>query len=165
MYRDDDEGKLIGVLNDYDLSSSANALGPQGNERTGTMSFMALDLLTERGRRGKVEHLYRHDLESFMWVLPWVVLRYRDGKLVISGRPLDEWATKDARTVYIEKITFLQDFLHLDFIGFDPLILCLATDCLDVVRRERNRQKDLRYKQWERKGGVDITDIERDDAT
>jgi len=126
---------------------------------------MALDLLTDRGRRGKVEHLYRHDLESFMWVLPWVVLRYRDGKLLTSSRLLDEWATKDALTVCEKKTTFLEDFLDLDFIGFDPLMWSLATDCLDVLKRERNRRKDLQYKQWERKGGVDITDIERDDET
>lgn len=57
---------LMGVLNDYDLSSLATALGPQGNERTGTIPFMALDLLSKKGQRGEVKHLYRHDLESFM---------------------------------------------------------------------------------------------------
>ncbi|KAG2340764.1 hypothetical protein BDR05DRAFT_966653 [Suillus weaverae] len=61
-------GKLIGVLNDYDLSSLANVVGPQGNECTGTVLFMALDLLTAETQRGEVKHLYRHDLESLMWV-------------------------------------------------------------------------------------------------
>ncbi|KAG1876137.1 hypothetical protein C8R48DRAFT_570134, partial [Suillus tomentosus] len=54
--------RLIGVLNDYDLSSLANAVGPQGNGRTGTVPFMALDLLTKISQQGKVKHLYRHDL-------------------------------------------------------------------------------------------------------
>jgi hypothetical protein len=58
------DGKRMGVLNDYDLSSLANVQGPQGNERTGTVPFMARELLTEEGQRGKVKHLYRHDLES-----------------------------------------------------------------------------------------------------
>ncbi|OAX32100.1 hypothetical protein K503DRAFT_808564 [Rhizopogon vinicolor AM-OR11-026] len=43
---------LMGVLNDYDLSSLADAQGPQGNlnECTGTIPFMALDLFTEEGQ-------------------------------------------------------------------------------------------------------------------
>ncbi|KAG1883408.1 hypothetical protein F4604DRAFT_1677732 [Suillus subluteus] len=62
-------GKLIDVLNDYDLSSSANVVGPRGNERTGTVPFMALDLLSAKAQRGEVKHLYRHDLESFMRIV------------------------------------------------------------------------------------------------
>ncbi|KAG1838490.1 hypothetical protein C8R48DRAFT_571982, partial [Suillus tomentosus] len=53
---------LMGILNDYDLSSLVTALGPQGNERTGTILFMALDLLSKKGQQGEVKHLYRHDL-------------------------------------------------------------------------------------------------------
>jgi hypothetical protein len=61
---------LMGVLNDYDLSSlETSAQGPQGDERTGTILFMAVDLLTQTGQQGEKQHLYRHDLESFMWVL------------------------------------------------------------------------------------------------
>ncbi|KAG1826531.1 hypothetical protein EV424DRAFT_1486065, partial [Suillus variegatus] len=86
------DGKQIGVLNDYDLSSLADDPGPQGNERTGTVPFMALDLLTEEGQRGEVKHLYRHDLESFMWCIAWIFLHYEDGVLLPRRlRPLDEW--------------------------------------------------------------------------
>ncbi|KAJ8581442.1 hypothetical protein M405DRAFT_925222, partial [Rhizopogon salebrosus TDB-379] len=69
MWRKDKNGNLLGVLNDYDLSSLRITQGPQGNERTGTVPFMALELLTKEGQRGEVGHLYHHDLESFMWVL------------------------------------------------------------------------------------------------
>ncbi|KAG2746556.1 hypothetical protein P692DRAFT_201718315, partial [Suillus brevipes Sb2] len=55
-------GKWIGVLNDYDLSSLADDPYPRGNERTGTVPFMALDLLSADAQRGEVKHLYRHDL-------------------------------------------------------------------------------------------------------
>ncbi|KAG0706458.1 hypothetical protein DFH29DRAFT_1022318 [Suillus ampliporus] len=90
MYYRTKEGVLMGVLNDYDLSSLATAFGPQGNERTGTVPFMALDLLTPEGQQGNVKHLYRHDLESFVWVLAWVSLRYRNGVLLPrETRPLD----------------------------------------------------------------------------
>ncbi|KAG1852710.1 hypothetical protein F4604DRAFT_1686554 [Suillus subluteus] len=51
------DGKLMGVLSDYDLSSLANDAGPRGNERTGMVPLMALDLLTEEGQRGEVKHL------------------------------------------------------------------------------------------------------------
>ncbi|KAG0692390.1 hypothetical protein DFH29DRAFT_783183, partial [Suillus ampliporus] len=79
-------------LNNFDLSSLATTKGPLGNEHTGTVPFMVLDLLTEEGLQGEVEHLYRHDLKSFMWVLIWVCLRYRKGVLLPSEtRPLDVW--------------------------------------------------------------------------
>ncbi|KAG2052904.1 hypothetical protein BDR06DRAFT_914512, partial [Suillus hirtellus] len=71
-------GQYIGVLNDYDLSSF-NRDGPRGLERTGTVPFMAADLLTPDGVAGKVEHLYAHDAESLIWVLTWVCLRYKEG--------------------------------------------------------------------------------------
>ncbi|KAG2079136.1 hypothetical protein BDR04DRAFT_961306, partial [Suillus decipiens] len=53
-------GKFIGVLNDYDLSSFKRD-GPSGLERTGTIPFMAIDLLTPEAIAGEVEHLYAHD--------------------------------------------------------------------------------------------------------
>jgi hypothetical protein len=37
-----------------------------GRHMTGTMKFMAIDVLCE------VEHTYRHDLESFFYVLLWI---------------------------------------------------------------------------------------------
>ncbi|KAG1840713.1 hypothetical protein DFJ58DRAFT_88001 [Suillus subalutaceus] len=84
-------GKLIGVLNDYDLSSSANVVGPRGNERTGTVPFMALDVLSAKAQRGEVKHLYHHDLESFMRVFARVFLRYRQGVILPRGsRPFDD---------------------------------------------------------------------------
>ena len=99
---------LMGILNDYDLSSLATAQGPQGNERTRTIPFMAIDLLTEEGQRGEVKHLYCHDLESFIWVLIWVSLRYKDGQLLPrKSRPFGEWAIVDAETCG-EKKSFFQ---------------------------------------------------------
>ncbi|KAG1765950.1 hypothetical protein EDD22DRAFT_845191 [Suillus occidentalis] len=60
------DGRRMGVLNDDDLSSLADDPCPRGNELTGTIPFMALDLLSTEAQRGEVKHLYRHDLESFM---------------------------------------------------------------------------------------------------
>ncbi|KAG2353656.1 hypothetical protein BDR07DRAFT_1432487 [Suillus spraguei] len=98
-------GKFIGVLNDYDLSSFKRD-GPSGLERTGTVPFMAVDLLTTEAIAGEVEHLYAHDAESFVWVLTWVCLRYENGKLLRKNRPLEEWLRLDADACRKEKHDF-----------------------------------------------------------
>ncbi|KAG0693398.1 hypothetical protein DFH29DRAFT_1084235 [Suillus ampliporus] len=95
------DGRFIGVLNDYDLSSTQCT--PRGNERTGTVPFMAISLLTPKAIAGKVEHLYRHDAESLVWVLVWVCVRYEGGELLSKGRPLDDWLKADATGCLKEK--------------------------------------------------------------
>jgi len=151
---------LMGVLNDFDLSSLVSAQGRQGNERTGTVPFMALDLLTPEGQGGEIKHLYRHDLESFIWVLVWVCFRYKDGRLLTFNRPFDDWATKDALAVCEEKIFFLNNFLAFKPKDLDPLMWSLVAYCLQVVKQESDRRQALRFKlEME---GVAIP-IERDD--
>ena len=62
-----------GVLNDFDLSTIMNPgdrnPNRQGLERTGTLPFMAVELLQNEGFDGKVPRRYEHELESFSWVL------------------------------------------------------------------------------------------------
>jgi serine/threonine protein kinase len=99
------DGRYIGVLNDFDLSSTRDS--PSGQERTGTVPFMAIELLTKEATEGKVKHLYRHDAESFLWVLTWVSLRYKNGHLLRKGRPLDEWLKVDINTCREKKNDFL----------------------------------------------------------
>ncbi|KAH7903117.1 hypothetical protein BJ138DRAFT_1120710 [Hygrophoropsis aurantiaca] len=118
MYYKNPQGDLKGVLNDYDLASLADQIGPKGNERTGTIPFMALELLTWEALEGRVTHLYRHDVESFVWVLAWVSLRYKDGHLRPNApRPLDAWAKRDAIECYEKKSGFLS---HGQFLKFIP---------------------------------------------
>ncbi|KAG1807196.1 hypothetical protein EV424DRAFT_248780 [Suillus variegatus] len=138
---------LMGVLNDYDLSSLATALGPQGNERTGTIPFMALDLLSKKGQRGEVKHLYRHDLESFVWVLVWVSLRYKDGRLLSRKfRPFDEWATVDAETCGEKKSFFQTNFLQYEFFAVDQRMWELVMDCLQLLKADAYRRETIGYK-------------------
>ncbi|KAG1799527.1 uncharacterized protein BJ212DRAFT_1251972, partial [Suillus subaureus] len=59
-----------GILNDFDLSSTQDS--PSGQEHTGTVPFMAIELLMKEAIEGQVKHLYQHDAESFIWVLTWV---------------------------------------------------------------------------------------------
>ncbi|KAG2071556.1 hypothetical protein BDR04DRAFT_1075264 [Suillus decipiens] len=139
------DGKRQGVLNDYDLSSLADDSGPRGNERTGTVPFMALDLLTEEGQRGEVKHLYRHDLESFVWCFAWISLRYENGVLLPRRlRPFDDWATLDA-VACGEKKYFFQGHmkpparLHID----SPLWKFLV-GCFLVLKRDADNRYYLR---------------------
>lgn len=124
MSRETENGKF-GVLNDWDLSRICNADVSTGagsgtnasatekkpklrlRERTGVVQFMALDLLTQEYWTGKARREYRHDLESFIWILPWVFLQYEQGK---SGRSalLSAWSTGNYQTVRTEKLAFLQ---------------------------------------------------------
>ncbi|KAF9236374.1 hypothetical protein BU15DRAFT_31729, partial [Melanogaster broomeanus] len=59
------DDKVVGVLNDYDLASFTSSKSPLGNERTGPIPFLAIDLPDANAWDGKVEHLYRHNVESF----------------------------------------------------------------------------------------------------
>ncbi|KAF6749890.1 hypothetical protein DFP72DRAFT_532694 [Ephemerocybe angulata] len=96
-HRDISEGNLMfdkttkkPKLCDYDLSHLRSECRPSGYSNTGTWAFMAMELLTPDAMDGLVARLYRHDFESFIAVLVWVVLRYRDGKRV-PDPPLKEW--------------------------------------------------------------------------
>ncbi|KAG2124882.1 hypothetical protein DEU56DRAFT_826408 [Suillus clintonianus] len=158
------DGKRIGVSNDYDFSSLADDLGPRGNERTGTVPFMAIDLLPEKGQSGEVKHMYRHDLESFVWVFIWVCLRYREGVLLPTGlRPLDKWATLDAVACGMDKhyfLTYPQNYYPLDI---DDDMGDFLFDCIDVLRHHGNRRAVRRIKLLKRRAMKQSNDEEPED--
>ncbi|KAH8713512.1 hypothetical protein HC256_006658 [Beauveria bassiana] len=67
--RPDQADGFKGMLIDLDLAKERNS-GPSGaRHQTGTVQFMAIEVL-----RG-VDHTYRHDLESFFYVLIWMCAR------------------------------------------------------------------------------------------
>ncbi|KAI9460387.1 hypothetical protein HD554DRAFT_2196978 [Boletus coccyginus] len=82
-------GRVAGVLIDFDLATRVDSVA--GNERIGTLPFMALDFLTSEGLASGIEHIYAHDAQSFVWVLMWICLRYDNGELRKLGRPLEPW--------------------------------------------------------------------------
>ncbi|KAG2096079.1 uncharacterized protein F5147DRAFT_763590 [Suillus discolor] len=124
------DGRRIGVLNDYDLSSLANDRGPRGNECTGTVPFMALDLLSAKGQQGEVKHLYRHDLESFTQGI----------LLPAELRPLDEWATLNPVTCGEKKYVFLSHLrIHYPS-DIDSRIGMFLVECVEVLREYISRR-------------------------
>ncbi|KIM43122.1 hypothetical protein M413DRAFT_26311 [Hebeloma cylindrosporum] len=82
-----------GVLNDFDLARLATPGNSyhRGFDHTGTTPFLALDLLTAAAQGGKVERRYRHDLESFFWVLVWIATCYDNGVERIPDSDLRLW--------------------------------------------------------------------------
>ncbi|CAL1698362.1 unnamed protein product [Somion occarium] len=72
--------------------------------RTGTGPFMAMDLLAPGPAP---THLYRHDLESFFWVLVWFVATHNPIAHTL-GR-IDEWQGSDLQAVHSAKHFFLKN--------------------------------------------------------
>ena len=150
MYYRNSKGDVVGVLNDYDLSSMKDV--PAGQERTGTVPFMALDLLEDEAIEGKVEHLYQHDVESFVWVLTWVCLRYEDGKLRTNGRLLNEWLTVDAKGCRKEKSGFLgssmRHKLQPSSSNWPVAYSCLDIISLHYALRRTTLKVDEVFERW-----------------
>lgn len=102
-------------MNDWDLAVVVGLSEHDGSDRTGTVPFMALDLLTDEYWDGKIARLYRHDIEGMIWILPWVFLRFKDGKEV-ERAPLGEWRMGDYNVCRKEKTDFLLNFQKPNFI-------------------------------------------------
>ncbi|SJL03321.1 uncharacterized protein ARMOST_06674 [Armillaria ostoyae] len=117
FYRDE-EDIAVGLLSDFDNASrvdeQGDIIGSSMKQRTGTVPFMALDIL--QNVEIPVPHLYRHDLESFVYLLVWSgvhfdlkngtcrefdpVLKCWDAKLPsefgrAGSQKRDFWLTKD----------------------------------------------------------------------
>jgi len=64
------DGALKGRLIDLDLAKELDSVPSGASHRTGTMQFMAIEVLEGKG------HTYRHDLESFLYVFIWMCTRH-----------------------------------------------------------------------------------------
>ncbi|KZT08836.1 uncharacterized protein LAESUDRAFT_810995 [Laetiporus sulphureus 93-53] len=98
-----------GVLNVFDLARIRldDRNQATGQERTGTIPFMAMDLLSREYFRGEIVRLYRHDFESFLWILPYKLLR----GVSKNDADLAKWDTGD----YSRCRAFKNDFLYTNF--------------------------------------------------
>jgi serine/threonine protein kinase len=83
----ENEGDSRGVVIDLDLAKELESSPSGARHRTGTMEFMAIEVL-----EGKA-HTYRHDLESFFYVFLWVIIRYggETGKNLPETSRLRDW--------------------------------------------------------------------------
>ena len=124
LHRDISENNIIitnpreadgftGMLIDEDLAKEIGSGRSGARHQTGTMEFMAIEVLQ------RIAHTYRHDLESFFYVLLWMCARRtweREFKCKPEDRPkrniLTKWYTgsfddiADAKKGYMHEDDF-----------------------------------------------------------
>ena len=106
-----------GFLIDLDLAKYITNYKSSGaSERTGTQVFMAIEVL-----KGNVNHIWRHDLESFFWLFLWICATKE--REPYSGRwpdPIQPWTQtpqsaenmKWAQVTNTSKFDELLDLFH-----------------------------------------------------
>ena len=104
------------VRSTMDLSLSLN-LRLNTTFDQGTLYFMAIEILATH-----VAHDVRHDLESFFWLLLWVVLRYTCNtswpKYTLYGSVFGQQTERDS---VAHKRLFLEDDMNWEIKGNKPL--------------------------------------------
>jgi len=112
MYNISDTDGPVGVLNDFDLATWVDH-PTANNDRTGTIPFMAIDLL-DGGLEDRRPRLYRHDMESFVWVLTYItvaLIRYDNCTIKISPPPkVDTWFREDREAHILSKEGFYTSY-------------------------------------------------------
>ena len=144
-----------GVLNDFDLARlSAPNRKPSTTDNTGTLPFLALDLLNERALKGQVPRLYRHEAESFTWCLIYICIcmgKDKKGRIDILPRhPLSSWFTNmdscRSSKADLSKDGLLDEFpLHQD-IG--PLVSDLYNYWLDRFSDQERLNRAQNSLKW-----------------
>lgn len=136
MYYEDDDEKL-GVLNDYDLAAvmepGARFPDQSGWEKTGTIPFMAIDLLGYPN--GELKRFYRYELESSAWCLTYHMLRIRPSRWLSHDFEVVAYAKgscymsvsstsfKSEWNPYVKVLRlWLKDLLHLQISRADEVL-------------------------------------------
>jgi serine/threonine protein kinase len=96
VFRADPSEDAVGILNDFDMAierlpEAKEAQVIAAHHRTGTLPFMALELLDNH--ETEPVHLYRHDLESFFYILIWAATHYDFGSQTRRNTPnlMKDW--------------------------------------------------------------------------
>ena len=145
------KGKVHGVLMDYDLSSWRKRLtsdyAKTSQQRTGTPPFMAHELLDPDV---SMLHLYRHDLESLLYIMLILATHYEIGesggirmRQGPKGLPYQDWFNQSSyKALSSFKHSFLRGLKPLDlsptFVGFRGWLVSLRT-----VFRQGLRSKEI----------------------
>jgi len=121
------EGKVHGVLTDYDLSFWKASLtadhATSSQQATGTPPYMACGLLLEKG----TTHRYRHDVESLFYVMLTMCGRHTIGHtggegtearlrvVVREGKlPYQKWFETRGHTLGCLKLTYFWDMQDIE---------------------------------------------------
>jgi len=151
-----DEDEANGVLNDFDLAKLVGQCMPRGQIKvTGTLPFMALELLTTEGMQVQIPSLYRHEVESFTWVLIYLcysVTKRNDGEFaLIVNEYIKKWFTNiDPELIQSAKINLdalwaSQDMRPLLYAKFAPL-----ARVLHIFWKTRYLERELALQKYKR---------------
>ncbi|KAI0827182.1 hypothetical protein BC628DRAFT_208490 [Trametes gibbosa] len=120
-------GPVHFILNDFDLEIDTNdrdATGPISQHRTGTLPFMAIELLENMAKpvgSQTVLHQLYHDYESLFWVALWSAMKternitvhlHKEIRAVVSRRETGDYETIAHRK---NSLFATQNFLKLPF--------------------------------------------------
>ena len=111
----DENGGFAGMLIDLDLAKVLGSRRSGARHQTGTMEFMAIEVLQG------IDHTYRHDLESFLYVLVWLCGR-RGWDLCENpkGRPEASVLTKWYFGSFKDIAEAKRGYMHVD--GFEDIL-------------------------------------------
>ena len=144
--------RKCGVLIDFDLTVFAWLTRVPGTDRTSTIPFMALELLQDQYWKGDITRCYHHELEAFVWMLPFVFLAYDNGQFDRKAPFVVDWMTSDPNTCRQEKIDFAVVQLNLALMmvkaAFKDYAFLMFTTC-SMVRDlfiQHKAQEHLAYK-------------------
>ena len=96
---------VVGVLKDWDLATVHSSSGTPNTDRTGTIPFMALQLLSGE----HVVHMFRHDAESFIWLFFWVCGCSDGSTSEVLVAPYKVWRKLDMLACKTDRGGFLSD--------------------------------------------------------
>ncbi|TFY56047.1 hypothetical protein EVG20_g9081 [Dentipellis fragilis] len=149
MFHRDSDGDVCGVLNDWDMALDLKTQAPsrKPTDPIGTTPFMALELLTDEPSM----HRYRHDLESFVYILIWCTIQLTlDGRLLRPRHPtLADWCHSDWTANGRAKLSALMPFsdeqkalLEAMRAPFRPLVDAWIRPLLRLLRRAHGKRAD-----------------------
>jgi serine/threonine protein kinase len=154
LHRDISENNIIiadsGRLIDLDLGKELDSGLSGATHRTGTMQFMAIEVLRGKG------HIYRHDLESFFYVFLWMCICYgydlqeegtktkSSGELrvdkrmrLMAGSRLQRWYTGTYEEIADVKLG------HMDKNRFEDIIAEFPPECEELKPLARQLRRVL----------------------
>jgi len=110
IFRADPSADALGILNDFDMATewfpdTKEAQVSAAHHRTGTLPFMALELVDND--ETEPVHLYRHDLESFFYILIWAATHYDFESQTKKDTPavMRDWLSPDTAAEMKRKLT------------------------------------------------------------
>ena len=101
-----DEGKRSFLI-DWELATMFGKSNHDGSSRPKTMPFIALVLFHNKYLEGKIHRQYHHDLEGFLWIVPFACLRYEHSDLIERPPIRNLWNTGDYSSSRASKRDFL----------------------------------------------------------